>query len=98
MPINELLAGLARIQGENPDAPIVTAAYVITVPAVKAADMSPSDQADMVSDGWLIHPVYLSYYYPAQTVVELAPHDLTGENAGDIPVIEPMVPPLPKTK
>ena len=96
MPINELLAGLARIQGENPDAPVVTAAYIITVPAVKAADMSPSDQADMLSDGWLVHPVYLSYYYPAQTVVELATHDISGEGSGDIPVIEPVIPSIPK--
>ncbi len=95
MPIDELLAGLEIIKTKNADAPVVTAAYIITVPAVKKADLSGGEQSTIEALGWVEHPVYLSYYYPAQTLTELA--DVTGESSGDIPVIKPIVPKPPHT-
>ena len=96
MPITELVAGLEIIKTYGADFPIVSNPYIITVPAVKKAVMSGGDQTTMDGLGWLEHPVYLSYYYPAQTLPELA--DVTGEAAKKPPVIEPYTPPLPNTQ
>lgn len=93
MPIDELIDGLKLIRAKNADAPVVTQAYIITVPAVPQTAFTGMEQDMMVAWGWLVHPIYQSYYYPAQTLTELA--NVTGENAGEIPVIEPVVPPLP---
>ncbi len=93
MPITELLAGLEIIKTYNADAPVITTAYIITVPAVKKAAMSGGHQTTIEGLGWIEHPVYLSYYYPAQTLTELA--DVTGANAAKVPVIEPYTPSPP---
>jgi hypothetical protein len=96
MPITELMAGLEMIKLKNSDAPVIANPYVVTVPAVKKADFSSGDQTIMDGLGWLEHPVYLSYYYPAFTLTELA--DVTGEAAKEVPVFEPFTPPLPFTQ
>jgi hypothetical protein len=96
MPITELLAGLEIIKTYNSDAPVVANPYIITVPAVKKAAMSGPHQTAMDGYGWIEHPVYLSYYYPAQTLTELA--DVTGEAAKKVPVFEPYTPTLPQTQ
>lgn len=95
MPIDELKTGLAIIRTYAPAAPIVAQAYIITVPAVKQSAMDGQDRSLLEALGWLLHPVYASYYYPAQTLTELA--NVTGENAKKIPAVTPMPPPMPVT-
>jgi hypothetical protein len=95
MPLDELRDGLEILKTKNADAPVVTTAYIITVPAVKKVDLSGGEQTAIEALGWVEHPVYLSYYYPAQTLTELA--DVTGEGSGDLPVLEPIVPIPSKT-
>lgn len=95
MTLDALRDGLEIIKTKNADAPVVATAYIITVPAVKQAAMTEQEKIDIEALGWILHPVYLSYYYPAQTLTELA--DVTGEGADNIPVIEPIVPPIPHT-
>lgn len=95
MPLDELRDGMTIILSKNPDAPVVAAPYMITVPMVKQADLSGSEQTTIEGLGWLVHPFYGSYYYPALTLTELA--DVTGENAAKTPDISAITPPLPQT-
>ena len=94
--LSDLLSGLELIKPYSPDSPVVTSPYIVTVPAVLQADMSGDDQTAIEALGWLLHPVYLSYYYPAQTITELA--NVTGEGADEfimpmVPVPPPILPP-----
>lgn len=80
-----LITGLAIIQEYNVKAPIVTFPYGITVPKVRITDMSGADQTDMVTAGWLEHPLYGSYYYPVETITELA--NVNGPREVKIPIV-----------
>lgn len=96
MPITELLAGLEMIKAKNSAAPVVASPYIVMVPAVKKTAFSGGEQTTIEGLGWIEHPVYLSYYYPAQTLTELA--DVTGEAAKKVPVFEPYTPSPPFTQ
>lgn len=90
--IADLIAGMEIIKHYNPDAPIAAVPYMAMVPAVKAGDItdpSPYAISDLTALGWLLHPVYDCYYYPGETITELA--DVTGEEATKVP-------PLPTVK
>lgn len=95
MPIDELIAGLEIIRAYDAFSPVVTSPYIVAVPAVKQAVMTGLDQTAIEALGWVLHPVYAAYYYPAQTITELA--EVTGEGSGNIPVISPIIPPTPHT-
>jgi len=96
MPIAELRQGLQIIQGKNATAPVIANPYIITVPAVLKSALNPTEQSTIEGLGWVEHPVYGSYYYPAKTITEVA--DVTGENATEIPVVDPVIPPMPDTQ
>jgi len=91
--ISNLLDGLAILKAINPDAPIVTQAYIITVPKILQADLSGPQQTAIEAAGWLLHPVYGSYYYPAETITELA--DITGPPENAMPPLPLPIPPPP---
>lgn len=88
--ITDILAGLAILKPYAPDAPIVTQAYILAVPAVKVAVVTVPDAAALDALNWEEHPVYLCYYYPTSTITELA--DITGEGDGELPVFQVILP------
>ena len=91
--ITNFLEGLEILKKYDPEPPIVTSAYIITIPKILQADLSGPDQSIMDAAGWLVHPVYLSYYYPVETITELA--DVTGETGNEMPPIPiPILPPI----
>ena len=57
--ISGFLDGLDILKKYDTEPPIVTSAYIITIPKIKQADITgPGDQAAMDAAGWLVHPVY----------------------------------------
>ncbi len=90
--ITNLLDGLAILQTYDADAPVVTQAYMITIPKILQSAMSGPDQTAIELLGWVLHPVYLSYYYPVETITELA--TVTGTSGNETPVFPiPLAPP-----
>lgn len=84
--ITDIVTGLAILRGIDPTAPIVTAAYILAVPAIKVADVllrPGTEDADLREAGWIDHPIYGCYYYPTETITELK--DVTGEGSLDPP-------------
>ncbi len=83
--ITAIVAGLAILRTYDPDAPIVTQAYILAIPGILFASVTTgTDAADLLALGWIRHPVYLCYYYETKTITELA--DVTGEGDKDLPV------------
>jgi len=92
--ISNIIGGLAILKTYNPNAPIVTQAYILAIPAIKVVDVTTgTDAADLTALGWLEHPVYACYYYPAQTLTELA--EVTGSDAKELPPF-PVILPEPR--
>ena len=97
--ISGFLDGLDILKKYDTEPPIVTSAYIITIPKIKQADITgPGDQAAMDAAGWLVHPVYESYYYPVETITELG--NVTGLGNQEmppfpIPILPPIIPPTP---
>ena len=81
--ITEILAGLSLLKTYDADAPIVTQAYILAIPAILVGDVSAPHQASLTALHWYEHPLYGCYYYKTSTITELA--DITGEGDGDIP-------------
>ena len=90
--IEDLLDGLEIIQKYNTSAPVVANAYMIMVPKVLKADLSGPDQTLMDGLGWVEHPVYLCYYFPAETITEVA--NVTGVGDDDLPPFPIPIPPV----
>ncbi len=91
--LTELLNGLQLIKTYNTDAPVVTHAYLVCVPKVLVADMSSAHQSLMDGWGWKSHPLYKCYYYPVETITEVA--NVTGEKAKELPPFPIPIPPPP---
>lgn len=90
--ISDLLDGLEIINKYDTSAPVVSNAYIITVPKVLKTDLSGPDQVAIEALGWVEHPVYHSYYFPAETITEVA--NVTGEGDGDLPPFPIPIPPV----
>lgn len=71
MTITNLKAGLGILKTYNASAPVVAQPYMIMVPAVKDPDLSGIDRSALTTAGWVLHPIYNCYYYPAETITEL---------------------------
>lgn len=86
--INDLKTGMEIMRHYSPDAPVIAAPYMIMVPAVKTADITdptPNAVSDLTGLGWILHPVYDCYYYPAMTITELA--DVTEDDGPQVPAL-----------
>ena len=88
--ISNLISGIDILLTYNSDAPIVTHAYMTMVPKILQAAMSGPDQTAIEALGWVLHPVYLCYYYPVETITEVA--NITGAGDADLP---PLPIPIP---
>ena len=91
--ISEILDGLDILRAVNPDAPVVAHAYIITVPKILQADLSGPQQTSIEAAGGVLHPVYGSYYYPAETITELG--NVTGPSEDAMPPLPLVIPPPP---
>ncbi len=92
--ITEILVGLAILKTYAADAPIVTQAYILCIPAIPFSSVTTgTDAAVLLANHWYAHPVYACYYYKTKTITELA--DITGEGDGDLPAF-PVILPAPR--
>jgi hypothetical protein len=82
--ISEILAGLAILKPYKPEAPIVTAAYILCIPAIPFDDVTEgTDAALLLELNWFQHPVYACYAYRTKTITELK--DVDGAGDKDLP-------------
>ena len=94
--ITDILTGLAILKAIDPDAPVVTQAYILAVPAIKVATvvaLPGTEDVDLRAAGWTDHPVYLCYYYPTKTITETS--NITGAGSKDLPAF-PVILPEPR--
>ncbi len=81
--VSDIIDGLDILAAYDADAPIVSQAYMIMVPKILQAALSGPDQTAIEALGWVLHPVYLCYYYHALTITEVK--DITGAGDSDLP-------------
>lgn len=81
--VSDLIDGLDILMTYDSDAPVVSQAYMVMVPKILQATLSGPDQTAIEALGWVLHPVYLCYYYPVETITEVA--DVTGAGDSDLP-------------
>ena len=92
--ISNIIDGLAILRTYQTEPPIVSQAYMLSIPKIAfGSATNGTDHDDLLALGWLEHPVYACYYYPCQTITELA--DITGEGADDPPPFPVILPPPP---
>ena len=60
----ELIDGLAILRPYKTNAKVVSKTYMVLVPEILAADISPPDFGALSVRNWEVHPVYDCMYYP----------------------------------
>jgi len=71
MTIQNLKEGLTIMKKYKEAAPVVSHPYMIMVSAVKDPDILDADDKTALGVlGWVLHPVYNCYYYPAKTIAD----------------------------
>jgi hypothetical protein len=92
--ITNIIEGLTILKTYNTDAPIVTQAYMLSIPAIPFSSVTTgTDADDLAALGWVEHPTYSCYYYPTQTMTELA--DVTESSSKELPPF-PVILPEPR--
>ena len=70
--IDDIVAGLEILKVYNSKSPLVAQAYYLSVPGIKASDVTgPGDAAALAAANWLIDTERDYYYYKAVTITEI---------------------------